>query len=134
LQDFSAIDIWSRKFIRQKLNYIHNNPVRAGLCDHPAKWRWSSYRAYLSHRPGEVPIEIDQRWLWSEEELCLADGGRTSPPCKQSSKQSEESSGGQVRPLNDQTSHRADISGGQVRPLNEKINEKINEHINQQRD
>jgi REP element-mobilizing transposase RayT len=102
LQDFSAIDIWSRKFIRQKLNYIHNNPVRAGLCDHPAKWRWSSYRAYLQHRPGEVPIEIDQRWLWSEEELCLADGGRTSPPSKQSSKQSEESSGGQVRPLNEQ--------------------------------
>ncbi|MDQ5846642.1 MAG: transposase, partial [Acidobacteriota bacterium] len=54
LQDFSAIDIWSRKFIRQKLNYIHNNPVRAGLCDHPAKWRWSSYQAYFPHEPGTV--------------------------------------------------------------------------------
>src|SRR5260370_33417789 len=36
LRDFSSIDIWSPKFIRQKLHYIHMNPVRAGLCDHPA--------------------------------------------------------------------------------------------------
>lgn len=26
-QDFSDIDVWSRKFIRQKLIYVHNNPV-----------------------------------------------------------------------------------------------------------
>ena len=38
MKEFAAVDIWSRKFIRQKLNYIHLNPVRAGLCDHPAKW------------------------------------------------------------------------------------------------
>jgi putative transposase len=24
--------------------YIARNPVEAGLCDHPADWRWSSYR------------------------------------------------------------------------------------------
>ncbi|HBB94501.1 MAG TPA: hypothetical protein DC054_03855 [Blastocatellia bacterium] len=69
LQDFSSIDIWSDKFIRQKLNYIHLNPVRAGLCDHPAKRRWSRYHAYLPHEPGRVPIEIDWRWLWTEEEF-----------------------------------------------------------------
>ena len=69
LQDFSAIDIWSHKFIRQKLHYIHMNPIRAGFCDHPAKWRWSSYHAYLPHEPGGVPIEIDWRWLWSADEI-----------------------------------------------------------------
>ncbi|MDQ1639183.1 MAG: REP-associated tyrosine transposase [Pyrinomonadaceae bacterium] len=83
MKEFSAIDIWSRKFIRQKLNYIHMNPVRAGLCDHPGKWRWSSYKAYLPHEPGSVPIEIDQRWLWSEEELSAAESTRTSPLSKQ---------------------------------------------------
>jgi putative transposase len=72
LKEFSAIDIWSHKFIRQKLRYIHMNPVRAGLVDHPAKWRWSSFQAYLPHEPGSVPIEIDWRWLWTEEELGLA--------------------------------------------------------------
>lgn len=78
MREFSAVDIWSRRFIRQKLNYIHVNPVRAGLCDHPGKWRWSSYAAYLPHEPGSVPIEVDKRWLWTEEELSLAHGGRTS--------------------------------------------------------
>ena len=27
--------------------YIHLNPVKAGLVDHPAKYKWSSYAAYL---------------------------------------------------------------------------------------
>lgn len=44
LKDFSSIDLWTTRFVRQKLNYIHLNPVRAGLCKHPAEWRWSSYR------------------------------------------------------------------------------------------
>ena len=72
LQDFSSIDIWSHKFIRQELNYIHLNPVRAGLCDHPAKWRWSSYHAYMPHEPGPVPIEIDWRWRWNATEFARA--------------------------------------------------------------
>ncbi len=78
MKEFSAVDIWSRKFIRQKLHYIHMNPVRAGLCNHPAEWRWSSYHAYLPHEAGTVPIEVDKRWLWTEEELSLAHAGRTS--------------------------------------------------------
>lgn len=68
-KDPSVIDLWSEKFMRQKLNYVHMNPVRAGLCDHPAKWKWSSYHAYLPHEPGDVPIEIDWRPYWTEEEL-----------------------------------------------------------------
>lgn len=27
------------------LSYVVLNPVRAGLCDDPAEWQWSSYRA-----------------------------------------------------------------------------------------
>jgi REP element-mobilizing transposase RayT len=86
LKEFSAIDIWSDKFIRQKLHYIHMNPVRAGLVDHPAKWRWSSCQAYLPHEPGSIPIEIDWRWLWTEEELSLARARRTSPLSKRGQK------------------------------------------------
>ena len=47
-KDPSVIDLWSPKFVRQKLNYLHLNPVRAGLCEHPADWTWSSYRAYFA--------------------------------------------------------------------------------------
>jgi putative transposase len=29
-----------------KVEYIHLNPVRAGLVSRPEDWRWSSYNAY----------------------------------------------------------------------------------------
>jgi len=75
-KDPSVIDLWSPKFIRQKLNYLHLNPVRAGLCDHPADWKWSSYRAYLPHKPGDVPIEIDWQGFWKDEEFAAKAGGQ----------------------------------------------------------
>jgi len=63
------VELYSHKFLRQKLNYMHLNPVRAGFCEHPADWKWSSYRAYLPHKQGEVPIEIDWQSFWKKEEL-----------------------------------------------------------------
>ena len=80
LKGFSSVDLWSSRFVLQKLSYIHLNPVRAGLCEHPARWRWSSYRAYLPHAAGSVPIEIDSRGYWSESELKLADGRTGESP------------------------------------------------------
>jgi putative transposase len=75
-KDPSVIDLTSPKFIRQKLNYVHLNPVRAGLCQHPADWKWSSYRAYLPHESGDVPIEIDWQAYWKEEEIRAQAGGQ----------------------------------------------------------
>ena len=39
-----------------KLNYIHQNPVKAALVDSPIGWYWSSARDYLSDEPGPLPI------------------------------------------------------------------------------
>jgi putative transposase len=41
--------------------YIVLNPVRAGLCDDPAEWRWSSYRALAGKARGAAFLTID--WL-----------------------------------------------------------------------
>lgn len=65
-KDFSSIDLWSARFVQQKLQYVHANPVRAGLCAHPKDWKWSSYRAYYPHESGDVPIEIDWKAYWKE--------------------------------------------------------------------
>ncbi len=35
---------------RQKIEYIHNNPVARGYVDEPGHWRYSSYRSYLGHQ------------------------------------------------------------------------------------
>ena len=68
-KEFSSIDLFTPRFIQQKLNYIHLNPVRAKLCTHPAAWKWSSFRSYLPHAPGIVPVEIDWRGYWKPEEF-----------------------------------------------------------------
>ncbi len=61
-----SVDLWSHKFILQKMNYVHLNPVRAGFCDHPAKWKWSSYHAYLKKPLYDIPIEPERNGYWSE--------------------------------------------------------------------
>jgi putative transposase len=63
-----SVDLESQKFVLQKTNYTHMNPVRAQLCAHPSDWTWSSYRAYFPHESGNVPIEIDTQPYWLKEE------------------------------------------------------------------
>jgi len=41
-----AEHIFSNKFIEQKIDYIHNNPVRAGLVENPEDYLYSSARCY----------------------------------------------------------------------------------------
>jgi putative transposase len=40
------IPVWSDGVIWQKINYIHNNPVKAGLCIKPEDYHYSSARFY----------------------------------------------------------------------------------------
>lgn len=52
--------------IREKIRYIHANPVRRGLVSVPEDWYWSSYRAWETG--GDTPIPIDHgllTWLRS---------------------------------------------------------------------
>jgi putative transposase len=41
----------------QKLEYIHRNPVEAGLAKIPEDWEWSSYRHYI--KKGDELITLD---------------------------------------------------------------------------
>jgi len=47
--------IESEDVLRQKLNYIHNNPVKRGYVDEPEHWRYSSARDYAG-REGLIPV------------------------------------------------------------------------------
>ncbi len=40
--DNHAEELYTDKFIKQKLDYLHQNPVRAGLVAEPQHWLWSS--------------------------------------------------------------------------------------------
>ena len=40
------IELWSTKVIKQKIDYIHNNPVETGFVTEPAQWKYSSARNF----------------------------------------------------------------------------------------
>ena len=44
--DNHPIELWSLPVIWQKLNYIHDNPVRAGIVEHSYDYLYSSSRNY----------------------------------------------------------------------------------------
>jgi putative transposase len=43
---YYAFNLYSRRKLEEKLGYMHENPVRAGLVTCPCEWRWSSARYY----------------------------------------------------------------------------------------
>ncbi|MBI3839828.1 MAG: transposase [Planctomycetia bacterium] len=44
--------------VHEKIEYIHNNPVRRGLADRASSWRWSSFHAWETGE--DQPIAIDR--------------------------------------------------------------------------
>lgn len=58
--DFWDKIIFTEKFLRQKLNYIHRNPIRAGITDDIEAYPYSSYRNYVFD--DNTLIEIDNAW------------------------------------------------------------------------
>ncbi|MFD2566826.1 transposase, partial [Pseudotenacibaculum haliotis] len=44
--DNKPIELWSNKVIKEKIDYIHNNPVEAGLVYHPEDYVYSSVLDY----------------------------------------------------------------------------------------
>jgi putative transposase len=41
-----SVHIWSEEVLKQKLDYIHNNPVKANLCSLPEEYKYSSAAFY----------------------------------------------------------------------------------------
>ena len=53
---FYDFNVWSERKRTEKLNYMHQNPVRQGLVLEPEQWPWSSYRSYAFGEEGMVKI------------------------------------------------------------------------------
>ena len=57
---FYDFNVWTTKKRMEKLRYMHRNPVKRGLVETPAEWRWSSYRFYLLEESGLV--RVNEGW------------------------------------------------------------------------
>lgn len=61
---YDSYCIYNIKHLRQKMNYLHANPVRAGIVDKPWEYRYCSYRNYCGE---EGLFEIDLMDLGIED-------------------------------------------------------------------
>ncbi|MFZ0818704.1 MAG: transposase [Candidatus Acidiferrales bacterium] len=54
---FHDFNVHSAKKRREKLDYMHANPVKRGLVKSPTQWIWSSYSFYEKGEKGLIPID-----------------------------------------------------------------------------
>ena len=55
-----SIDLWTKEVFIQKIEYIHNNPVTAGICSYPEQYKYSSAKFYET---GEDEFRILTHWV-----------------------------------------------------------------------
>jgi len=60
--------LWNEQMLRQRIQYTHLNPVRAGLVHHPNDWRWSSARIFHGRPLADEPLEVDlKKIIWRSQ-------------------------------------------------------------------
>lgn len=55
---FYDFNVWSEKKIKEKLHYMHRNPVDRKLVGHPKDWPWSSWSFYAKGERGLLQIDV----------------------------------------------------------------------------
>ncbi len=54
---FYDFNVWSHAKKKEKLHYMHANPVKQRLVEHPRDWPWSSFSFYATGEPGLLKID-----------------------------------------------------------------------------
>lgn len=58
-QEKNVFSVFSESVFMQKVNYIHQNPVRAGLVEKVTDYRWSSARIWQGKAADDEPLMVD---------------------------------------------------------------------------
>ncbi|MGB5106878.1 MAG: transposase [Candidatus Zixiibacteriota bacterium] len=53
---YDRLVIVSDSVMETKVEYVHKNPVKAGLVKRAIQWKWSSARDYFSDDVGSIPV------------------------------------------------------------------------------
>jgi putative transposase len=64
---YRAIIVQEGEYLKELVRYIHMNPVRAKMVEHPGDYKWSSHNVYLG----------DKAYAWLTDEYVLSLFGRT---------------------------------------------------------
>jgi len=57
-QRFYDFNVYTNAKKREKLDYMHSNPVTRGLVRHPNDWPWSSWSFYTKGEAGLIGIDV----------------------------------------------------------------------------
>ena len=60
----NVLPIFSEGMFMEKLNYIHSNPVRAGLSERASDYRWSSARVWQGCPMEDEPLLVDKELIY----------------------------------------------------------------------
>jgi REP element-mobilizing transposase RayT len=58
-QEKNVFSVFSEAAFMQKVNYIHLNPVRAGLAENALEYQWSSARCWRRCETEDEPLRVD---------------------------------------------------------------------------
>ena len=56
----NVMSVFSENMFREKVNYIHQNPVRAGFVERAIDYRWSSARIWQGCPSEDEPLQVDK--------------------------------------------------------------------------
>jgi putative transposase len=57
---FYDFNVYSHRKRLEKMNYMHANPVKRGLVEHPKDWAHSSWRFYQGTESGSLRMDVAQ--------------------------------------------------------------------------
>jgi REP-associated tyrosine transposase len=60
----NVLPVFSERMFMEKLNYIHQNPVRAKLVKQPIDYRWSSARIWYGCPSADEPLQMDMDLIY----------------------------------------------------------------------
>ena len=60
----NVLSVYSEGMFMEKVNYIHQNPVRSGLVQRAVDYRWSSVRCWQQCQLIEEPLSLDKDLLY----------------------------------------------------------------------
>jgi len=67
---FYDFNVWSAKKVREKLEYMHRNPVKRKLVSRPKDWPWSSWSYYEKGDRGLIAIDsVDDQAAWKQKQI-----------------------------------------------------------------
>jgi len=70
---FHSCRIENERYLLTALRYIDRNPVRAGICNHPQNYRWSSFHHYSARKKDPLidplPFPLSQQQYLELHEL-----------------------------------------------------------------